>query len=461
MTAAGNESKLGRSQYLGYAAGEVANNLTFQMIAVFLLIYYTDVAGISASLAGTLLLVVRIAGGFSDLLAGRRVDETDTRWGRFRPYLLFGSLPLLVLLVVVFSIPGRLGGTAAIAWAAVSYVFFSLVYSFVNIPYGSLAAAMTQEPGERAKLASSRAVSAGLTILLISVVVSPQIEGSDDLQRSLTLTTVVFAVVGLALYIWCFASSRESVQHAVETAGLRETAAMIRRNRPLMLLCAATLLFLTGTFSLSAVGVFYARDVLGNADYYIAMTAAQTLTMVAAAALVPLVVLRLGKKRAYVLAGIVGAGGAIGFAFAPGSMPALSIACYGIIGVGFGAINALIFALQADTVEYGEWKSGIRAEGASYAILSFTRKAGQGIGGAAAAYTLGFGGYVSGASTQTDSAVASIKVAAGIVPAIAVACATAIMLVYPLTEKAFRAVVAELAERRAARAVPPTAVGTV
>jgi glucuronide carrier protein len=459
MTAVADHGrKLRASQYLGYAAGEVANNLTFQMVAVFLLIYYTDVADISASMAGTLLLVVRILGGFTDLLAGRRVDETHTRWGRFRPYLLFGSLPLLVLLVATFSIPRGFGGSATLAWALVSYALFSLAYSFVNIPYGSLAAAMTQEPDERAKLASARAVSASLTILLIAVVVSPQIQGSANLQRSLTVTTGVFAAVGLALYLWCFATSREAMQNAGEKIGVRETAMMIRHNRPLVLLCAATLLFLTGTFSLSAVGVFYARDVLRNADYYIAMTAAQTLAMVAAAALVPVVVAKVGKQRAYILAGAVAAVSAVGFALAPRSVPALAIACYGAVGVGLGAINALIFALQADTVEYGEWKSGVRAEGASYAILSFTRKAGQGIGGAAAAYTLGIGGYVSGAAGQTDAAVASIKIAAGIVPAVAVAGAVAVMLAYPLSEKAFRAVVAELAERRATPVVAEGAV---
>jgi glucuronide carrier protein len=453
--------KLRASQYLGYAAGEVANNLTFQMVAVFLLIYYTDVAGISASTAGTLLLVVRVWGGLTDLLAGHLVDETSTRWGRFRPYLLFASAPLLVLLVATFSIPGGLGGSATLVWALASYALFSLAYSFVNIPYGSLAAAMTQEPAERAKLSSARAGSASLTILLIAVVVAPQIQGSGDLQRSLTVTTAVFAAVGLALYLWCFATSREAVRSAAGKVGVRETAAMIRANRPLVLLCASTLLFLTGMFSLSAVAVFYARDVLGNADYYIAMTAVQTLAMVAAAGFVPAVVSRIGKKRAYVLAGVIAALSAVGFALAPGSVPALGIAFYGILGVGFGAINALIFALQADTVEYGEWKSGVRAEGGSYAILSFTRKAGQGIGGAAAAYTLGIGGYVSGATTQTDSAVTSIKIAAGIVPGVAVAAAVAVMLAYPLTEKAFRALVAELAERRAATEVSVPAVARV
>jgi len=449
------------SQYLGYAAGEVANNLTFQMIAAFLLIYYTDVAGISASTAGTLLLVVRIWGGFTDLLAGRRVDRTATRWGRFRPYLLFGSLPLLLMLVATFSIPARLGATPTIVWAMVSYALFSLAYSFVNIPYGSLAAAMTQRPDERAKLSSTRAVSASLTILAIAMVVSPQIESSGDLQRSLTVTTAAFAAVGMALYLWSFASSREAVRAKAQNASARDTVAMIRDNRPLVLLCAATLLSLSGLFSISAVAVFYARDVLGNADYYIAMTAVQTVAMVTAAAFVPAAVARLGKKRAYMLSGIVAVVAAVGFALAPSSAPAVAIGCYGVLGVGLGAINALIFALQADTVEYGEWKSGVRAEGASYSVLSFTRKAGQGIGGAAAAYTIGIGGYVSGAAVHSDAAIASIKIAAGIVPAIAVAAATAVMMAYPLTEKAFRAVVAELAERRAAPVVSPPAVAPV
>jgi len=449
-------AKLGPAQYLGYAAGEVANNLTFQMVAVFLLIYYTDVVGISASTAGTLLLVVRIWGGFTDLLAGRSVDKTSTRWGRFRPYLLFGSVPLLVLLVATFSIPGGLGGSAAIAWALISYALFSLAYSFVNIPYGSLSAAMTQEPDERAKLSSSRAIAASVTILVIAAVVAPQIESGSDLQRSLTIITAVFGVTGLGLYLWCFATSREATRgERQQASSMGETFGMIRHNRPLVLVCAATLLFLTGMFSLSAVAVFYARDVLGNADYYILMTAVQTIAMVAAAALVPFAVASVGKKRAYLVAGTIGAVSAVGFAFAPTSVPALAILCYGVLGIGFGAINALIFALQADTVEYGEWKDGIRAEGASYAVLSFTRKAGQGIGGAAAAYTIGLGGYVSGAASQTDAAVASIKVAAGLVPAVAVGAAVVVMLAYPLTERAFRVVVAQLAERRAVHVAEP------
>ena len=443
-------AKLGTRQYLGYAAGEVGNNLTFQMVSVFVLIYYTDVAGISAATAGTLLLVARFWGGFTDLLAGHVVDGTSTRWGKFRPYLLFGSVPLLTLLVAVFSIPGSLGDNGTLAWALLSYALFSLAYSFVNIPYGSLSAAMTQEPDARAKLSTARVVSASLTILLIAVVVSPQIERSDDLQRSLTVTTIVLAAAGFVLYLVCFATTSEAVERHAARASVRETVDMLRHNRPLVLLCVSSLLFLMGMFSLSTVAVYYARDVLGNATLYIVMTVVQTVGMVAAAALVPKVVATVGKKRGYLFAGVIAVVGAVGFALAPGSVPAVGIACYGVLGLGLGLINTLIFALQADTVDYGEWRSGVRAEGGSYSVLSFTRKTGQAIGGAAAAYTIGLGGYVSGAAVQSDAAVNSIRIAAGVVPAVAVAGAVAVMLTYPLTEQAFRTIVGELAGRRAA-----------
>ncbi len=440
--------RLRTSQFVGYAAGDVANNLTFSMVSAFLLIYYTDVAEISAAAAGTLFVVVRVWGGLTDLFAGRRIDGTHTRWGKFRPYLLFGSAPLLLLLVAMFSIPGGLGDGGKVAWAYVTYALFSLAYSFVNIPYGSLSAAMTQESDERAKLSSSRAIASSLTILVIAAVVSPQISGGGDLQRSLTITTLVFAIAGFGLYLWCFAVSREAVERDVAAVSLRQTVGMVRHNRPLLLLCASSVLFLGGMFSLQTVGVFYARDVLGNADLYIVLTLVQTVGMILASVAMPKIAQAVGKRRAYVLAGVFAAGSAVAVSVAPGSSPAIGIACFGLLGFGLGLINTLIFALQADTVEYGEWKSGIRAEGSSYAALSFTRKVGQGIGGGVAAFTIGLGGYVSGAATQPGEAVTAIRVAAGGVPAVLFLAATAVMLAYPLTEQAFRRIVGELAERR-------------
>ncbi len=445
-------SRLRVSQYLAYAGGDVANNLTFSMASAFLLIYYTDVAGIAAGTAGTLFLVVRIWGGVTDLFAGRAVDATNTRWGKFRPYLVFASPWLLLLLVALFSIPEGLGDGAKVAWAYASYALFSLAYSFVNIPYGSLAAAMSQESDERARLSTARMMAASLTILLIAVVVSPQISSSSDLQRSLTMTTVAFAVFGMLLYLWTFSSARETVARAAGKVSMRQTLGMLRHNCPLVVLCLSSLLYLTGMFSLQTVGVYYARDVLEDADLYIVMVVVQTVGMVVAGAFVPKAVELLGKKAAFIAAGVLGAATGLGLALSPGGTPAVGITFFGLFGIALGMVNTLIFAIQADTVDYGEWQSGIRAEGSNYAVLSFTRKAGQAVGGAAAAYTIGIGGYVSGAADQTDGAITSIRVAAGVVPAVVILAASAVMLTYPLTEQAFRSLVGDMAQRRATEA---------
>jgi glucuronide carrier protein len=451
----GRTRKLGFLQYLGYGAGDTANNLTFAMVSSFLLIYYTDVAGIPAAAAGTLFLIVRIWGGFTDLFAGRRIDETSTHWGKFRPYLLFASPPLLLLLVAVFTVPSGWSDSAKLVYAYVTYALFNLAYSFVNIPYGSLAAAMTQVPDERSKLSSFRMVFTSLTILLLAVVVSPQIESADNLQRSLTITTIVFAVVGFALYLFTFSTSREQVERSSEKTSLRETLIMLRQNKPLIVLCLSCLLFLTGMFTAQTVAVFYARDVLGNANYYIVMTVVGTVLMIAASMIVPSAARAVGKKRAYILGGFIAAVGGMVMAFAPGSIPAIGIASYGILNFGMGVINTLIFAIQPDTVDYGEWKTGVRGEGATYSILSFTRKVGQGIGGAAASFTLGIGGYVSGAATQTNAGLTSIKVTVGVIPAVAILIGALLMFAYPLTEDVYRRIVRETAARQRADTLQP------
>jgi glucuronide carrier protein len=177
--------------------------------------------------------------------------------------------------------------------------------------------------------------------------------------------------------------------------------------------------------------VYYARDVLGSADLYIVLTVVQIVGMVAAAVVVPKAVEAACKRRVYLVAGVITAAAGVGVAVAPGSLPVTGIIAFGVLGFGMGVLNTLIFALQADTVDYGEWKSGVRAEGGSYAVLSFTRKAGQGLGGAVAAFTIGFGGYVAGAPTQSTAAETSIRLAAGALPAATFLAATAVMLAYP------------------------------
>jgi glucuronide carrier protein len=424
------------------------------MSSLFLLLYYTDVAGISAAAVGTMFLVVRFWDAVTDLFAGRLVDKAQTRWGKFRPFILFGGVPLLLMSVAVFSMPTGLHGTSAgLVWAYITYAALGLLYSLVNIPYGSLAAAMTQVPTERAKLATWRVYGSNLTILMLAFVVAPQIKGSGNLQRSLTITTLVFVVVGAALYLLTFVTAKEQVQRDVPQVSLRQSFATLKTNRPLIMLCVSSLLFLTGMIAASTVGAFYARDVLGNANLFIYMTLVQTAGTFAIAVFIPKVVRTLGKKQGYLVLGVVAVVAGAGITLAPASIPGVALFFFLLLGVGVGGVNTLMWALEADTVEYGEWKTGVRTEGTTYALFSFTRKMGQALGGSAAAYTIGLGGYIAGKGVvQTDSAKTAIKVAAGLLPAGFIVLALALMFFYPLTERVFRDVVAEVAARRAQRA---------
>jgi glucuronide carrier protein len=442
--------------YLGYATGDAANNLAFSMSSMFLLIYYTDVVGISATAAGTLFLVVRFWDAFSDVFAGRLVDKTSTRWGKFRPFILFGSLPLLLLSVATFSVPDMSEG-AQLAYAFVSYALLGLAYSLVNIPYGSMATAMTQAPAERAKLATYRVYGSNLTILMLALVVAPQIRNSDDLQHSLTTTTLIFVAVGLVLYLFTFLTAVEQVPRDVPKVSVRQTVDTIKQNRPLGMLCVSSLMFLVGMFALQTIGIYYARDVLGNANYYIVQTITQTAGTFLVAAYVPHIVRTVGKKQGYIVLAAIGIAGGVGLALAPASAPVVAFFFFFVIGIGMGGVNTLMWALEADTVEYGEWKTGIRTEGITYALFSFTRKQGQAIGGAAAAYTIGIGGYIADSASQPDSAVTAIRFAAGAVPAVVMGIAMAIMWAYPLTEGRFREIVREVAQRRVKREVAAAA----
>ena len=447
---------LGMPQYLGYAAGDAANNLAFSMTSMFLLIYYTDVAGITAAAAGTLFLVVRIWDGIGDLIAGRVVDSTMTRWGKFRPFFLFGGLPLLLLTFATFTVPGLVRGTAwALPLAYLTYAALAMAYSLVNIPYGSLAAAMTQVPEERGKLASFRMIGTAVTIVMLAFVVAPQIQrytgDPDAFQRSLAITIGIFVVVGTALFLFLFATAREAVERDVASVSMRESFATLKGNRPLVMLCLASLAYLTALFSLQTVQVFYARDVLGNANLLTLLIILSVGSIFVIAPAIPKIITSVGKKKAFIGFGVVGIVAGIGIALSPPSIVWVPLVFFALMGIATAGVNTLMWALEADTVEYGEWKTGVRTEGITYAVFSFTRKAGQAVGGAAAAFAIGLGGYVGGAATQSESAISAIRYASGFVPALFIVVGIAIFFRYPLTEETYGQMVAETAARRAAR----------
>ena len=442
--------KLTLRNYLGYAAGDLGNNLAFSLQALFLLIYYTNVVGLNPAPIATMFLVVRAWDAFADLVAGRLVDITRSRWGKFRPYLLFASAPLLLSSIALFSVPSFESTTAKYVYAYVTYALLGFLYSLTNIPYGSLATAMTQDPVERSRLGIWRSVGPIIGTFILVLVIAPSITRyqtqPEQLQAFLTTVTIVFAVIGYALYLFCFASCKEQVFHESKPVTIKETFDTVRQNRPLLILCVSNLIFLTGIFGLQAAQAYFAAYILGNSSQLIWMVLATSVSTFVAVPVVPRFVARIGKKNTF----LVGAAGLILMGtwifFMPASLPIVVVTFF-VFGFFQNLSMSLLFAFEADAVEYGEYKTGKRTEGATYAIYSFFRKVSQAVAGAVAGYALALGGFLARAPEQPDSALLAIRGVVGLGPAIFGILGALIFLAYPLTDAHFREIVTELHAR--------------
>ena len=252
------------SRIIGYGCGDAGCNIAFQMTGLFLLIYYTDVVGLSPAEAAGIVGFVKLWDAFADIFAGRMVDRTMTRWGKFRPFILWFSLPLLLTNLLCFAVPDFSSHGAKVAWGYVTYALLGSFYSLVNIPFGSLAGAMTQDPTDRSKLAGARMVGSGFTILILSVVLAPRLKSADDLHATFLITASVFVFIGMALFLTTFATSREAVHREVAQVSFKQTMQTVTKNGPLARLCLSSLMYLIAQNVVGAIVIYYARDYLDS-----------------------------------------------------------------------------------------------------------------------------------------------------------------------------------------------------
>ncbi|MEI2730897.1 MAG: glycoside-pentoside-hexuronide (GPH):cation symporter [Dermatophilaceae bacterium] len=482
-------AKVKPTSLLGYGLGDFGCNLAFALSTTFLLFYYTDVAGLSAAAVGTMFLVVRLWDAFADLIAGRAVDSTMTRWGKFRPFILFGAVPLLFLSYLTFNVPTQWRGdpTAPLAsgpgilYAYLSYAVLGLLYSMVNIPYGSLASAMSQSVHQRAKLVAARAFGSATSGVFLTYIIAPKIADlqkksgplldnlrkdptnpalraqsqqlQSDLQSVFTQTTLLFIVLGTASFLMTFLWCREGVVRTAPKTTIKQTFATLKHNKPLAILCGASFFYLTGVNAVGPATAYYARYILGDTALTAPITLVNSGIALLITPLIPAIINRVGKKTLFQYCGLFTIAGGVALFFSPAGAVAIALVFLAVKGVGASLINTTMFGLEADTVEYGEWKSGQRTEGATYAIFSFTRKVTQSLGGAAGAWLLAWGGYVGGASVQPESALTAIRAAIGLVPALCALVAMIVFIRYPLNDNLFRKIRNEVETRKRAQLV--------
>lgn len=447
-------NKISRMTIIGYGAGDLANNLAFTLSTTYLLLYYTDVAGISAAAAGTLFLLVRFFDAFADVFAGRFVDRTfHKKMGKFRPFILFGSVPLLLMSVATFSVPAGWDHDAKLVYAYVTYALLGLAYSMVNIPYGSLAGAMTQDAAERSKLGAARSCGSLIVGSVLLFFITPLTKQSaEQLQPLFTGLTVAFVVIGTGLYLITFFTAKERVHRAVAKVTFRQSLQTLKGNKPLLMLCVSSLLMLTASTGLSTIQVYFLRDVLQNVNLAQPMAVTNLVLAIVIIILTPRMVRAWGKKNVYLFAGGLIAAGSLVIILTPHGVTYLAFTGLVLSLLGVQVMNIVVWALEADTVEYGEYRTGVRTEGIIYSMFSFTRKMGQALGGAVMAYAIAAAGYVKSGAGQVQSAdtIAGLQFATGIVPLILVALGALIMKFYKLTDSAHAEMLSEIRLRREA-----------
>jgi len=437
------DEKLNVRTKLGFGVGDLGGNLFFTLISFWTLHYLTDVAGLAAVSAGAALMVGKLWDAVIDPLVGLISDRTKSRWGRRRPYLLFGAPPLAAALVLFFWSPGFDDQTLLFWWALLTFSLLNTAYSFVNIPYTSLSPELTSDYHERTSLNGYRFVFASVGTLLGAAVVGPLLGLFPHSEK--TGFVVVGMLFGLVIALTSILTGAAVRERPARIHGqprpLLQSWAGVWKNRHFRVVLGSYTLHLLGVTFLSGMLVYYFKYVLNNEA---ATTLALLLLLVTAMASIPLSVAfskRFGKVRTYQLALVILAVGSLlvaGLGTVFGEPFVLAVmACAGV-GLGFAYVPP--FAISADAIEVEAKNSGSREEGAYYGFWNFAIKFAQAGGVAGSGLALGWAGYAAN-QPQTPTALNAIGVLIGPVPALFFVAAAAWLFRYRLNEAEYKKIV--------------------
>ncbi|MCM3790162.1 MFS transporter [Domibacillus indicus] len=446
-----NLKKVSMIEKVGYASGDFACNLIYATVSTYLLFFYTDVFGLSAAAAGTMFLVVRIVDALADPFIGTLVDRTNSRFGRFRPYLLFGAFPFAILAILCFTTPD-FSDMGKLIYAYITYVGLSLTYTTINVPYGALTSAMTRNNQEVVSITSVRMFFANLGGLIVAFFVPllstylRDTTGNAVLGWQLTMS--ILGIIGACLLIFCFKSTKERVvlQKSEEKIKFSDLFEQFRVNRPLVVL-SIFFIIIFGVNSISnSVGIYYVTYNLGREDLVKWYGLLGSLPALVILPFLPKINKRLGKKKLLNYALLLNIVGLLALLIIPPSNVFLVLLFRLIAAAGSLTAGGFMWALIPETIEYGEYKTGKRMGGLIYAIIGFFFKFGMALGGIVPGLVLDKFGYVAN-QVQTPEALTGILITTTVVPVIFLILAMIDINFYNLDEKKYAKMVRELENR--------------
>jgi sugar (glycoside-pentoside-hexuronide) transporter len=441
-----SSKRLTPGQRIGYAVGDLGINLYFISSGTYLLYFYTDVFGISAAVAASVLLVARVVDAVTDPLMGMIAERTRSRWGRLRPYVLFGAVPLGISSVLMFSTPD-LPDAGKIWWAYTTYILFGILFTVVGIPYSALTSSLTSNHHERTLLSTIRMAFAFGGGYLISVGTLPLVGMFETAQAGFQLVMVGFSIIATVLLWLTFAATEERVvPPAGQQLSLSDSLAAVFRNPPLLVVMV---LFTGGMLSFTirqTVTVYFLKYNLGREDLVAAFFAITMPVMFVGLLAVPKLAARFGKAGGIMVGAVVTIFGCIGLYFTPydSIVGVFFFSC--VMALGGTPIAVLGWAMVPDTVEYAQWKLGLRADGAIFSFSSFFQKLAKAVGGAGVAAALAAAGYVANVE-QTEASLRAIHLIMTVAPAGVMVVMILVASLYRLDEATHTAMVAEIEAR--------------
>jgi len=434
---------------IGYGIADMGFNFYWTNIATFLLIFYTDVFGISAAAAASMMFVVKIVNAFTDPVIGALADRTHSRFGKFRPYLIWAALPLACAAILTYSTPS-LGASGKIVWAYGSYLFMMVCYTCINIPYNALSGVMSSDPQERSTINGLRFVFAfaGSTIVTAATPVLVANLGNGNDRVGWSLTMLIWSVAASFLFLLTFLSTRERIAPVqLQQSNIAQDIRDLRHNRPWVALFFLALIIMVTITLRTSSAAYYFKYVVGRPDLIKSFVPTYMIAAAVGASLTPVLTRFIDKKRLMMILMSATALLSCAFYFVRSDQVQLMFGLQIALGLVLGPKSPLAFSMYADTADYNEWRTGRRATAMTFAAATFSQKLGTAVAVAVIGVIFTSLGYVPNA-VQSPSSLSGILWLMSFVPAGFAVLAVIIMFFYNLDNKKLTEIQAALQARK-------------
>lgn len=449
--------KLSWLQRIGFGSGDMAQNLIYNTVSTYLLFFYTNVFGLNPGSAATMFLVVRIIDAVWDPIVGTIVDKHTTRFGKYRGYLILVGLPLSIFAILVFWN----GFSGSLLYAYITYVGLSMLYTWINVPYGALNASLTRDNDEITKLTSTRMFLANLGGLAVAYGVPVLVklfstDGSWDTKASASgwlITMTIYAVVGFAILIFCFTQTKERVVMEVDKQDEVKVSDLLtefKRNKPLRVLA---FFFITAFAMMSignAGGAYYMQYVVKASDSVQWFNALGSIPAFIFLPLVPAIKKAIGKKQLFMVFLGIAVIGMLALYFIPNPQDHVTLVLIAqfIKSTGVIVATGYMWALVPEVISYGELQSGRRISGIVNALTGFFFKFGMALGGVVPGFVLSITGYNAGSEAQSAFVQEGILWLVAVLPAILLVVAMIIISKYDITDERYLEISREIESRK-------------